>query len=74
MAYIYEGHLGSLYATDHIQNSEEMYCDECGGSDWLLGSASTREEAWEILKDVTDIDCSGGWDYDYIQEFLDEHF
>ena len=70
--YIYEGHLGSLFATD-----DELFdtrCEMCGDSDWLLGYAETREEAWEILKDITNIDGSGGWDLEYVEEFLDEYF
>ena len=72
MKYIYEGHLGNLYATEHI--NEDTYCEQCGDSDWLLGEASTREEAWDLLKDTTDIDGCGGWNYDYVQEFLNENF
>ena len=44
--------------------------DDCGDFDFLIGYAETREEAWELLKDDTNIDGSGGWDYDYVKEFL----
>lgn len=74
MKYLYEAHLGGLYTADTVQNYEDTYCEQCGDSDFLLGEACTREEAWEILKDGTDIDGSGGWDYDYVQEFLSNHF
>ncbi len=40
----------------------------------LLGQANTREEAWNLLKDDTDIEGSGGWDYEYVQEFLKKYF
>lgn len=66
--YIYQNHLGGgLYTSDCWLDPEELYCEECGDSDWLLGEAETREEAYELLKDE---------DYDegYIQEFLDEEF
>ena len=33
-----------------------------------------REEAWNLLKDDTDIDGSGGWDYDYLQEFINSNW
>ena len=72
--YIYEGHMGSLYTSDRQLSWEETYCETCGDSDWLIGFAATREEAWELLKDDTDIDGSGGWDYDYVQEFLKENY
>jgi len=68
--YIYEGHLGSLYTFDYELDYEDLYCEECGDSDWLIGCADTREEAWELLKDYTDINGSGGWDYDYVRSFI----
>lgn len=68
MVYIYKGHLGSLYATDEYQ--EDTYCEACGDSDWLLGTAYNKEEAWNLIKDDTDINGSGGLNYDYVQEFI----
>lgn len=72
--YIYEGHMGGLYVSDEPLDYEQIYCEMCGDSDWLIGYASNREEAWNLLKDDTNINGSGGWDYEYIQEFLDENF
>ena len=72
--YIYEGHMGSLYTSNRKLSYEERHCEQCGDSDWLIGYANTREEAWELLKDEVDIDGSGGWDYEYIQEFLNENW
>ena len=68
--YIYESHLGGLYTALDELDYELLYCEECGDFDMLLGFAETREEAWALLKDETDIDGSGGWDYNYVQEFL----
>ena len=68
--YIYESHMGGLYTSDEPLDYEDLYCDRCGDSDWLVGCAETREEAWNLLKDDTDINGYGGWGYDYIQEFL----
>ena len=72
--YIYEGHLGSLYTSDRALDYEETYCEICGDSDWLIGYAETKAAAWDLLKDVTDINGSGGWGYDYVMEFLDENW
>jgi len=72
MPYIYEGHMGSLYTSDEIL--ENTYCEQCGDSDWLVGYAKDRKEAWTLLKPDTDINGSGGWDYDYVQEFINESF
>lgn len=68
--YIYQSHMGGLYTSDDKLDYEQTYCETCGDSDWLIGYAETREEAWDLLKDDTNIDGSGGWDYEYIQDFL----
>ena len=68
--YIYESHMGGLFVSDEILDYEQTYCETCGDSDRLIGYAETREDAWNLLKDDTDINGSGGWNYDYVQEFL----
>ena len=68
--YIYESCMGSLYTSDHELSYEESHCKQCGGSDWCIGNATTGEEAWNLFKYDTDINGSGGWDYDYIREFI----
>lgn len=68
--YIYQSHMGALYLSDTELDYEDLYCETCGDSDWLIGQADTKEKAWELLKENTDIDGSGGWDYNYVQEFL----
>ena len=71
--YIYESHMGGLYTSDEPLDYEDLYCEECGDSDQLIGYAETREDVWNLFKDDTDINGSGGWDYDYIQEFINEN-
>lgn len=66
--YIYQNHLGGgLYTSDRWLDPEELYCEECSDSDWLLGEVETREEAYDLLK-------YENYDEGYIQEFLDEEF
>lgn len=72
--YIYESHIGSLYVSEEDLDYEDLYCEQCGDSDWLVGYAETREEAWELLKDDTNINDSGGWDYDYVKEFIETYW
>ena len=72
--FIYEGHMGSLFVTEEPLSYEECYCETCGHSDWMIGEADTREEAWNLLKDDTDINGSGGWDYEYVKQFLNDNF
>lgn len=68
--YIYESHLGGLYTSDECLDYDDLYCEQCGDSDQPIGYAATKAEAWELLKDDTDINGSGGWDYNYVQEFI----
>lgn len=68
--FIYESHMGGLYTSSEELDWDRLYCETCGDYDWLIGEADTKEEAWELLKDDTDINGSGGWDYNYIQNFL----
>lgn len=72
--YIYESHLGSLYTSDRELSLDEVYCEQCCDYDWLIGYAATRSEAWDLLKDDVDINNSGGWDFSYVQDFLDENW
>ena len=72
--YVYEGHMGSLYISDEVLDYEDLHCDQCGDSDWLVGYADTREEAWELLKSDVDIDGSGGWNYNYVWEFINNNW
>lgn len=96
--YIYEHHMGGLYTSNSVLDYDERYCEQCGDSDWLVGYAATRAEAWELLKNDTDTfdeslcancphskdynccnECenylnSGGWSYEYVQEFLNENW
>lgn len=50
--YIYESHMGGLFVSDEVLSYEQTYCETYGDSDFLLGYAETREEAWELLKDI----------------------
>ena len=72
--YIYESHLGGLYTSDEYLDYDDLYCEQCGDSDWLIGYADTRKEAWKLLKDDIDINGSGGWDYDYVKEFINKNW
>lgn len=78
--YIYEGHLGSLYTSDRCLNYDELYCEQCGDSDWYIGYAETKEEAWELLKDDTNTfdeslceNCPHADDYDYCEDECDNY-
>ena len=72
--YVYEGHLGSLYISDYELDYDDLHCEQCGDTDWLIGYATNRSEAWNLFKDNVDIDGSGGWNYDYVKEFINNNW
>lgn len=72
--YIYESHLGGLYTSDEYLDYDDLYCEQCGDSDWLIGYADTKREAWDLLTDYIDIDGSGGYSHDHIQIFINTHW
>lgn len=70
--YFYESHMGGIYATDKELSYEEIYCEGCGDSDWPIGCANNINEAWQLLKSMTDTfdyskcnGCPHEEDYDY---------
>ena len=63
-----------MYVSDYELEYEDLYCETCGDSDRLLGYAETRKDAWKLLEPITDIDGSGGWNYNYVQNLLNENW
>ena len=64
--------MGGFYTYDEYLDFEYLYCEECGDSDQLIGSAETRVEAWNLLKDEVDlfdpalcVGCTHNGDFDY---------
>lgn len=66
--YIYESHLGGLYTSDLYLSWDDLYCDSCGDSDWLLGFAGNRKEAKRMIEE------HDMYSDKYIKKFLDEEF
>lgn len=63
--FIYENHMGGLYSSD--LDDLDTYCETCGDSDWLLGEANTKEEAYELIKSTWIGDI---YEEEYIMEFI----
>lgn len=56
--YLYENHLGGIYTSDEIIDEEELYCEECGDSDWYIGSIEEDdpiEAAYKLINDHCEI-------------------
>lgn len=47
--YLYESHLGGVFATTESIDWGYLYCDSCGDSDQFIGYFETEEELKELL-------------------------
>lgn len=52
--------MGGLYTNENELNYENLYCEQCGDSDWLIGEFNTIKEYWDLIKDDCSINGSGG--------------
>ena len=65
--YVYESHLGGLYTSDDYIPYDELYCEQCGDSDYEIGSFDTFEEFLRYYADNIYIDpWDGGYDLDLV--------
>ena len=37
--FIYEGHMGGFFTSDHQLSFDEIYCEQCGDSDDFIGGS-----------------------------------
>ena len=56
--YIYENHMGGLYSSEWQLDYDDLYCEQCGDSDWEIGNFETPEELWNLIKPY-DLCCIG---------------
>ena len=65
--YVYESHLGGLYTSDDYIPYDELYCEQCGDSDYEIGSFDTFEEFLRYYADNIYIDpWDGGYGLDLV--------
>ena len=74
MSYLYQGHMGGLYTSDYYIDPDELYCESCGDSDWLLGTYETINDFWNLIEDECDIDGNGGWSLQYVYPIMVSEF
>ena len=66
-AYVYESHLGGLYTSDDYIPSDELYCEQCGDSDYEIGQFDTFEEFLRYYADNIYVDPGdGGYGIDLV--------
>lgn len=51
MYYVYRDHLsGGFYTSTRNMSDSELYCDDCGNSDYLMGTADDEKELAELIE------------------------
>ena len=75
--YIYENHLGGIYWSNSQLDYDDLYCDECGDSDSLIGEydpddiiSNNNSSALSLIKELIDHCYSS----DYIAEKICSYF
>ena len=65
--YVYESHLGGLYPSDDYIPYDELYCEQCGDSDYEIGQFDTFEEFLKYYADNIYVDpLDGGHSLDLV--------
>lgn len=65
--YVYESHLGGLYTSDDYIPYDELYCEQCGDSDYEIGAFDTFEEFLKYYADNIYVDpLDGGYSLDLV--------
>jgi len=65
--WVYEGHLGGLYTSDYPEDPEDLYCEQCGDSDWEIGYFETFADFLKYYADNIHVDeGDGGFDLDFV--------
>lgn len=61
--WVYELHLGGLATYDHPLTVEELYCEQCGDSDWTIGEFETLQDFLRYYANniYVDDECDGGY-------------
>jgi len=67
--YVYDYHLGGLYISDELIDYSNLYCSQCGDSDYLLGEFTTKTELARIVLEKDLFFCK-----DYLKKFIYEAF
>lgn len=74
-AYVYESHLSGYYTSDDYISSYNLYCEQCGDSDWCLGWYDTFRKFLEYNADDIDADDElGGYSLKFVIDNISQAF
>lgn len=72
--YLYQSHLGGIYAldSDYEESIEDLFCETCGDYDFCLGEYFSAKKFLEHYADEIDAeDGHGGWAIEHVLEVLE---
>lgn len=53
MMYLYESHMGGTYLSNDLYDYDELYCETCGDSDYLIGEFETIKEYLTLVNEYS---------------------
>ena len=63
--YLYESHMGGYYSSEKKLSYNALYCEECGDSDYLVGSFTDENSLKKLLNDL---------DKEYVEKIIEQEF
>lgn len=75
--WVYEGHLGGLFALTRRLSVDDSYCEECGDYAWEIGELDTFADFLAHYADnivISPRDRGGGYSIDHVMEAVGSVF
>lgn len=73
--YAYENHMGGIYFSQFKYDIDDLYCEQCGDYDWLIGEAYNAKNMITKLADYLVVEpYDGGYDLAEVLEDMKYYF
>ena len=73
--YAYESHMGGIYFSQSEYDVDDLYCEQCGDYDWLIGEADNAKDMVAKLADYLVVEpYDGGYDLSEVLEDMNKYF
>lgn len=69
--YLYENHLGGYFSSEKKYSHKQLYCEECGDCDYLIGEFTDEKSLRELLNDIVDPEYAADG---YIDRLVEDEF
>lgn len=73
--YAYESHMCGIYFSQSEYDVDDLYCEQCGDYDWLIGEASNAKDMITKLANYLAIEpYDGGYNLAEVLEDMNKYF